>query len=328
MSQPPERQTWEDLDWGGDGSDLNNPVRAHVLEALVLTDEPYPEPVDALRRLGHPDDAESERQRSALELTQEHVPDLVRMARDRALYAAAIEDLEGWAPIHAIYALQALDVSQVVEQLIPLFDVENEWYDSELPRLVASAGVAALEPARRYFLDETRWYFARTRIADVFEHVGKNDPELRPKAIEMLSEALQNYARNDEMLNGFIIDSLVELKAEEALPLIRQAFEANAVDESVRGDWEAIMRDMGQEPDPDDPLIAESARRKEARYQQMQQMMAMHRLQQMSSAAPAEAPSSAPPAGGKSKQGKAKQKRKQEKASRKANRPKSKKKKR
>ncbi len=324
MSQPPERQTWEDVDWGGDGSNLNKPVRAHVLEALVLTDEPYPEPVDALRRVGSFHDPESAQRRSELGLSQEHVPDLVRMARDRALHAAAIEDLEGWAPVHAIYALQGLDVSQVVEQLIPLFDVESDWLESELAPIVASAGAAALEPARRPFLDKTRWVFARTRLADVFEHVGKNDPELRPQAIETLNEVLQDYAQNDEALNGFVIDSLVELEAEESLPLIRQAFEAKSVDEMIRGGWSDVLEDMGHEPDPDDPLVAESARRKEAQYRQMQQMMQMRRIQEMADAGPVSEPS----VGGTPKQGKAKQKRKQEKASRKANRPKSKKKKR
>lgn len=322
MSQPPERQTWEDIDWGGDGSNLNEPVREHVLEALVVTDEPYPEPVDALRRVGSVHDPEAEQRRNALELTQEHVPDLVRMARDRALYAAPMDDDAVWAPIHAIYALQGLDVSEVVEQLIPLFDVEGDWLDSELAPLVASAGAVALEPARRSFLDKTRWVFARTRLADVFEHLGKNDPELRPQAIETLNEVLQDYAQNDGTLNGFVIDSLIELEAEESLPLIRQAFEAKTVDEMIRGDWGTISKEMGHEPDPDDPLVAESARRKEAQYSQMMQMMQMRRIQEMAASSDEVLGSRPKPTN------KAKQKRKQEKASRKANRPKSKKKKR
>ncbi|HEX9370143.1 MAG TPA: hypothetical protein VF897_04025, partial [Roseiflexaceae bacterium] len=36
-------------DWGGDGTDLSRPVRAHVLAALRPHTAPYPPPVDALR---------------------------------------------------------------------------------------------------------------------------------------------------------------------------------------------------------------------------------------------------------------------------------------
>jgi hypothetical protein len=38
---------------GSHGSDLTSPVRAHVLAALVPTDEPYPPPVDKLLTLGN-----------------------------------------------------------------------------------------------------------------------------------------------------------------------------------------------------------------------------------------------------------------------------------
>ena len=36
-------------DWGGDGTDLSRPVRAHVLAVLRPNTVPYPPPVDALR---------------------------------------------------------------------------------------------------------------------------------------------------------------------------------------------------------------------------------------------------------------------------------------
>ncbi len=41
-----------DYDWGGDGSNLYEPVRAHVEAALVPTDAPYPPPLDELLRVG------------------------------------------------------------------------------------------------------------------------------------------------------------------------------------------------------------------------------------------------------------------------------------
>src|SRR5690242_12026444 len=70
-------------DWGGDGTDLSRPVRAHVLAALCPTSAPYLPPVDALRHLGDVGNLGTVIQRYALGLTQEHLPDLLRMARDR-----------------------------------------------------------------------------------------------------------------------------------------------------------------------------------------------------------------------------------------------------
>src|SRR4051794_8802263 len=42
-----------EYDWGGDGSDLHKPVRAHVEAALVASDATYPPPLDQLLTLGN-----------------------------------------------------------------------------------------------------------------------------------------------------------------------------------------------------------------------------------------------------------------------------------
>src|SRR5262245_56465982 len=102
-----------DYEWGGDGSDLKEPVRAHVEAALVPTDAPYAPPLDQLLRLGDARVPDQKRAQIAeLGLTQEHVPELVRMTRDRALNTAMSDSDEVWGPIHALTALEdeALDV--------------------------------------------------------------------------------------------------------------------------------------------------------------------------------------------------------------------------
>ena len=92
-----------EYDWGGDGSNLHEPVRAHVEAALVPTDSAYPPPLDQLLRLGDPRErADMDARIAAVGLTQEHVPDLVRMTRDRALNTAMSDSDEVWAPIHAL----------------------------------------------------------------------------------------------------------------------------------------------------------------------------------------------------------------------------------
>src|SRR5215217_9752395 len=86
--EPLDRPPPFERDWGGDGTDLSRPVRAHVLAALRPNTVPYPPLVDALRHLGDPRNAGVAERRRALGLGQEHLPDLLRMARDRDLYTA------------------------------------------------------------------------------------------------------------------------------------------------------------------------------------------------------------------------------------------------
>src|SRR5690349_4317930 len=92
----------ENYDWGGDGSDLNEPVRAHVEAALVPTNTPYLPPVDELLRLGSALEEEPLARLAALNFTQTDVPELVRLSRDRKLNTTMDDIDETWGPIHAV----------------------------------------------------------------------------------------------------------------------------------------------------------------------------------------------------------------------------------
>ena len=50
-----------------------------------------------------------------------------------------------------------------------------------------------------------------------------------------------NYAHHPPTLNGIIIVALANLKAAEALTLIEEAFEADAVDDLTTGDLAEIV---------------------------------------------------------------------------------------
>jgi hypothetical protein len=257
-----ENDLLSDYNWGGDGKDLDEPVRAHVLAALVPTDQPYPSPVDELLKLGHPHEhADADERIAALELRQEHVADLVRMARDRALNTSRGDNDSVWGPLYALRALKRLDIASVVDRVIPLLDVDDEWYGEELPEILGHAGMAALEPLRQHLLDHTRWRDSRSRAGSALAEVAKQHPELRERAIEIFGEALARGKRNDPTFNGFLIGDLLDFDAVEALPMIRRLFEQDAVDESIAGDWGEVLRALGQEPDPSDALVRRSSRR-------------------------------------------------------------------
>jgi hypothetical protein len=251
-----------EYDWGGDGSDPHEPVRAHVEAALVPTDGHYPPPVDELKRVGDPRERTDISSRIAgLGLTQEHVPDLLRMARDRALNTAMSDTDEVWAPIHALEALQQLDVSDFVSDLIPLFDVDSDWFDQDLPDVLRTVGAAVLEPLSDYLHDRTHWIYGRAGAANAITKLTEQQPELREQALQIFTDELEHAGENEPDMNGFLLSDLLQLKAVEALPVIRRAFEQDAIDESISGDWGTVLEEFGQTPGPDDPLVRRSRER-------------------------------------------------------------------
>lgn len=333
--EPLDRLKVTGIDWGGDGSDLSRPVRAHVLAALRPNSDPYPPPVDALRQIGDARKADVAVRRAALGLSQEHLPDLLRMSRDRDLYGANSDTDEVWAPLHAFYALSDLDVSSVIPELIPLFDLEDDWFSEALPELLGRVGAPALEPLRAYLADRTRWGYGHSRACEALEKIAEQHPELREQVVAMLSDVLRDAEHYHETSVTGAMDSLVELDAVEALPLIRHAFELGKIDEMLRGSWGDVLNDLGVEPEDDDPLLAESLRRFEERQdrffpreQREQLQEAFARLEERAQQRPpAEATPKAPPPAprdlpkaAQAKARKQKNKRKIESASRKANR--------
>jgi uncharacterized protein YecA (UPF0149 family) len=61
----------------------------------------------------------------------------------------------------------------------------------------------------------------------------------------MLTGLLDRAADRDPMANGFVICSLLDLKAVESIDAIREAFRLNAVDISLGGDLEDVEIDLG-----------------------------------------------------------------------------------
>jgi hypothetical protein len=267
-----ERETLDrpqgfERDWGGDGTDLSRPVRAHVLAALRPNTAPYTPPVNALIRLGEPRKPGVAQRRQALGLQQEHLPELLRMARDRDLYTANGDTDQVWAPLHAFYALKDLDVDAVIPELLPLFDLNDDWLDAEMPEFLGKIGTPALEPIRAYLADHTRWAYSHAEACHTLGEIAKQHPDLREPVVTMLSDVLRDAEHYHEVVNTAAMDELVEMEADEALPLIRRAFELNRIDEMMRGGWGDVLNDLGIEPEEGDPLVEETQRRFEERQE-------------------------------------------------------------
>jgi hypothetical protein len=267
--EPLDRPPSHEHDWGGDGTERDRPVRAHVLAALRPSSGPYPPPVAELLTLGDPRDSDVTARRDTLPFGQEHAEDLVRMARDRDIATASSESDEVWAPLHALAILRELDISGFVDELLPLLDLDDEWYFTEVPELLGSAGAPALAPLRSYLADESRWSYGKSHACDALQKTAEQQPELREQVVEALSDVLRAAEREEEIVCTGAMNALVELKAVEALPLIRRAFELHKIDEMMRGSWGDVLAELEVEPEEGDPLLAESRRRFEEAHERM-----------------------------------------------------------
>ncbi len=223
---------------------------------------PYPPPVASLLTIGDPHTEGVETRVAALGLSQEHVPDLVRMAVDPELNEASGESREVWAPLHALRVLKGLDAAAFVVDLMPLVEFDDgDWVRQELPKLFGRIGQAALAPLGAYLDDRSHSEWGHSLAVRALGEIGQQHAELRDEVVALLSAMLHNAEQYEELACSFAMDALVELEAVEGLPAIRHAFELDKIDPMMRGPWGAIVDQIGGELDPDDPLIALSRQR-------------------------------------------------------------------
>lgn len=212
----------------------------------------YAPPVDRLLALG---DCRASMSKwpdyKALGLVGEHIPELIRMATDEALDEVASESSEVWAPIHAWRALGQLRATEAIPTLLGLLPSgeDSDWVGEELPDVFALIGAPALEPLTAYLLDPSNEVWARITASGCLEHIALRHREARAACVSALTRALEAFERNDEELNGFLVHSLCEIEADEALPLMERAFKSGKVDEFIMGDWDDIRAEFGLPPE-------------------------------------------------------------------------------
>jgi SEC-C motif len=212
------------------------------------TESFYGAPVNQLLLLGEPHDNEWI-DYTALGLSPENIPDLIRMATDGQLHNPPQDSALVWAPVHAWRALGQLGAVEAVAPLLSLFQQIDEggddWIQSDIPETLARIGVAALEPAANYLADATRGEWARIAAADTLGRIGTAHPDLRAQCITKLAAQLEKFPEQSENLNTFLISPLYDLGAVETMPLIERVHAAGRVDESVMGDVEDIQIHFG-----------------------------------------------------------------------------------
>ncbi len=210
----------------------------------------YSDPVAKLLTIGEP--AEGRRRDRWLDylqlgLTESDVPELIRMAADRALNGADPKSLDVWAPLHAWRALGQLRAQQAVQPLVRLFDElpEDDWLPTDLMTIFAMIGPASIAPLTDFLANHDIDEFRRLPVTECLEAIAEAHPHTRDDCVGVLLKQLEKYETNGETLNAFVILALVKLNATEAISLIRKAFASDLVDLPVQGDLEDVEIEMG-----------------------------------------------------------------------------------
>src|SRR5260370_10619489 len=195
-----------------------------------MTDTQYAPPVDKLLTLGEADLLTVEKWPDylALGIGPQHIPDLLRMADDEELNNAESDNVEIWAPVHALRALGQLRDKSTIEPLLKLLTdhEDEEWIQEEMPEVFGLIGSAAIPALAAYLADASHTMYARSYASGGLGIIAERYPDSRTECIEAITRTLERFEENDPELNAFIIGDLAQIKAVDTLALIEKAFEA------------------------------------------------------------------------------------------------------
>jgi HEAT repeat protein len=194
----------------------------------------YAPPLDQFLTLGEPEPGRAVDWPNYVQefgLEPEDIPELIRLATDADLHTEDTTSPSVWAPVHAWRALGQLRAEAAVEPLLRLLDDEDDdWGAEELPKVFTLIGPAALPPLIAYLTDPERPVWGRSRTVGGLETIATQYPETRDDVIAAIRRQLEAFQDTDPVLNGYLIDLLLQFKVADALPLIEQVFAADRVD--------------------------------------------------------------------------------------------------
>lgn len=222
----------------------------------------YPAPLDALLTYGpiKLETIDEWPEYLALGIGPEHIPDLVRMAKDESLRYKYFDDdaypdfnedehPEYWAPLHAIHTLGALHAASASEPLLPLFDdatkFDDEWMAEDLPDVYSLFGPEAIPSLASYIAEPGHDDDATGYAIEALKRIATRHPDTHGEVGTILTKQLEHFAENSNEFNASLIAGLAELKVVEAAPLIERAFAADKVDIMFIGDWDEVQVQLG-----------------------------------------------------------------------------------
>jgi hypothetical protein len=98
--------------------------------------------------------------------------------------------------------------------------------------------------------DESTLDSTKMKAGRILEEVGKSHPEARDECVALLSKGLERAESNAPDVNGFLVDNLLNLHANEAAGVIERAFAGGFVDDSIVGTWHDVWHQLDLEGEP------------------------------------------------------------------------------
>ena len=226
-----------------------------------MDEQTWPAVLERLLTLGRPVGFEpSEWGRSVVAgMTRGHVPNLIGMLDDASLNDEATEEPRCYAPVHAWRALGHFKAVEAVEALIRCLEVRQRWkaFDDwsieEVPKVLRAFGPEAIPEMVKAIADPATEGFSAMAVAEALARIAAAHPEQRGQVVAQLIEVGERFAERAKEANDGVVMALLDLKAVEAVPLLRRIFHAKAVNQDVVGDWGDVRRELELERQEGDP---------------------------------------------------------------------------
>jgi hypothetical protein len=192
---------------------------------------------------------------AVLRLSADDVPELLTITRtwietqpdwpDDENYIAAHAPVHAWRCLAQLRAEETIPV--LLDMLDPLEKVDDDWFLEEYPHVFARIGPAVVPALREYLTDSSHELFARACVVCSLSETALRHPQVRDEVVRILADALSRFADTDDCLNGYMVASLLDLKATEAAEVIEQAHAADRVDLTICGNWNKVRTTLGVE---------------------------------------------------------------------------------
>ncbi len=153
-----------------------------------------------------------------------------------------ISTLEHSAVPHSWYALGVLHAEAAIQPLIRLLGV-NQYRDviyDTIPFVLGLIGPAAIPDLDTYLIEHaaSRLEFDVWAAEESLYWIARRHPDCHERCITLLMRQLNRYAQRDATGVRYLMRSLIQLHAVEALPLLEQVAEhMEDADIEMTGDW-------------------------------------------------------------------------------------------
>lgn len=174
-----------------------------------------------------------------------------------------IGDTENAAILHSLYLLTQLRSEKGFDAVLEIMHQNGNFADYHLGDLAPEVLYPALYACGMNKIPEIEAYlnepgldsYVRQQALDALTMLAFLHPERREEIIEILRKLLKSWVTRlpkqdtcDGMLAGFLMINLIDLKAKELIPEIKEVYDTDCVDKSIVGDYNTVVEEIRNSP--------------------------------------------------------------------------------